>query len=151
MQTEWAAGPDVEIAVADALGYRVRRSRAKDGSVAIHVSLWAGDEYLGPVGHITTHRWVGAVSLWQPSRDIRVAWDVIVAMQDRGWWARLLTPFDPADPLYFCGFAPHGISGWNGRPDFEAGAETAPLAICRAALMTLAAQHPPASAAPPTA
>lgn len=72
------------------------------------------------------------------SSNLAAAWKVVERLQELGWHARLLTPFEPGQP-YFCGFTPQGTTGWNGRPDHEASAETMPLAICRAALMAVAA------------
>jgi hypothetical protein len=75
------------------------------------------------------------------STDIAAAWLVVDGMARRGFHARLKTPFTPSD-LCFAGFTPHGSTGWNGRGDYEASAESMPLAICRAAL--LYAEHYPA-------
>lgn len=61
---------------------------------------------------------------------------VVEAMSRRGFHARITSPFEPGE-LHFVGFTPHGISGWNGRPDFEEGAETAPHAGSLAALKTI--------------
>ena len=68
------------------------------------------------------------------STDIAAAWEVVEKLGER-FHARLLTPFiRSGDNHYWCGFTPLGMTGFNGRPDYEAVAETAPLAICRAAL-----------------
>lgn len=68
------------------------------------------------------------------STDIATAWTVAEKMGERGFHARICTPFEPDMP-HFVGFTPHGVTGWNGRPDFSASGESAPLAICRAALV----------------
>ena len=72
------------------------------------------------------------------STDLARAWTVVEKLGTR-FHAVIRTPFDPFRPcgggyLYSCGFTPHGVTGWNGRHDFEAMGETLPLAICRAAL-----------------
>lgn len=72
------------------------------------------------------------------STDIAAAWQVVVKMGERGYHARVQSPFIPGDEFH-AGFTPHGSSGWNGRPDFAASADSAPLAICRAALLAVEA------------
>jgi hypothetical protein len=74
-----------------------------------------------------------AVDLPHYSTDIAAAWLVMDEMDRRGFHGRLTTPFEPGQP-YFAGFTPHGMSGWNGRPDHEGSGDTPSLAICRAAL-----------------
>ena len=71
------------------------------------------------------------------STNIAAAWEVVERLRNR-FHARITTPFT-AGEQFFCGFTPLGITGWNGRPDFSAGAETAPLAICLAALKAMEA------------
>ena len=66
------------------------------------------------------------------STNISAAWEVVEKLQQQ-FHLRLNSPFDFGDP-YFAGFTPLGVTGFNGRPDFEASAPTAPLAICRTAL-----------------
>lgn len=76
------------------------------------------------------------------SADTAQGWaamrSILIRMQELGWHARLTTPFQPGQ-RYHCGFTPHGTSGWNGRPDHDAGAASMPLAICLAALKAVAA------------
>lgn len=72
------------------------------------------------------------------STDIAAAWQVVAAMEARGYWCRMQTPFRPGDS-YRAGFTLHGVSGWNGRPDHWTAAETLPLAICCAALKAIEA------------
>ena len=74
------------------------------------------------------------------------AWLVVAEMQSRGFHAVVKTPFTPANK-YVAGFTPHGMTGWNGRPDFCAVESTAPLAICLATLKALENTH---SDTPPT-
>ncbi len=71
------------------------------------------------------------------STSIGAAWEVVEKLNKK-FHLRLISPFEPGEP-YFAGFSPHGMTGWDGRPHFEAGADTAPLAICRAALKAVAA------------
>lgn len=68
--------------------------------------------------------------------DMSATWRVVEEMGKRGFHARIQTPFIPGDEFH-AGFTPHGSSGWNGRPDFAASADSAPLAICRAALLAV--------------
>ncbi len=70
------------------------------------------------------------------STDIAAAWLVVEAMQtfnEDGYHAVLKTPFTLGN-AYIAGFTPHGVTGWNGAPDFVGFATTAPHAICLAAL-----------------
>lgn len=48
---------------------------------------------------------------------------------------KMKTPFEKGSPFY-CGITPLGMTGWNGRGDFEAMAPTLPIAIGLAALKT---------------
>lgn len=68
------------------------------------------------------------------SFELGQAWKIVEALQRRGYWCRLQTPFDDRDTCYWAGFTPHGTSGWNGRPDHWTNAQTLPRAICLAAL-----------------
>lgn len=70
--------------------------------------------------------------------DIAAAWLVVGELARRGYWLSLKSPFE-TDNAWSAGFTPHGMSGWNGRPDFAGFALTAPLAICLAALKAVAA------------
>jgi len=67
------------------------------------------------------------------STDIAAAWQVVEQLSGR-FWCRITSPFDEA-LRWSAGFTPLSCTGWNGRPDFEAGADTAPRAICIAALL----------------
>jgi hypothetical protein len=72
-----------------------------------------------------------------PSTDISAAWAVVERMRENGMWMKLTGPFYTDAPLWNAGFTPHGMTGFNGRPDFCGHGDTAPLAICRAALAAL--------------
>ncbi len=73
------------------------------------------------------------------STDITAAWLVVQALEKRGFWCEMRTPF--SEPFkrdgYWAGFTPHGTSGWNGCPDHWTDAATLPLAICLAALKAI--------------
>lgn len=70
------------------------------------------------------------------SQDISAAMLVQDALDRRGYWMRLQSPFGQSDTPgvrdWWCGFMPHRMG-----PDYFVRAETAPLAICRAALVAL--------------
>jgi hypothetical protein len=78
---------------------------------------------------------------FHPSEDTSAAFDTQAELHRRGYHMQLKSPFLPdsdaaeSGHVWFCGFTPHGTSGWNGRPDFLASGETPALAICRAALL----------------
>jgi hypothetical protein len=74
--------------------------------------------------------WQPAIS---PSTDIAAAWEVVEKINEKYHW-KLHSPFITGSE-WFIGFTPHGVTGWNGTPDFNASGNTAPLAICRAALL----------------
>ena len=71
--------------------------------------------------------------------NIAAAFQVVDAMNERGYWAQMRSPFGTGENNdgWWCGFTPHGSTGWNGRPDHWTSAPTLPLAICRAAHKTL--------------
>jgi hypothetical protein len=67
---------------------------------------------------------------------------VLRRMRELGWWAELKTPFGASpDSLAWAGFTPLGVSGWDGRPDYEVGDLTLPLAVCKAALLAVLDQE----------
>ena len=45
-----------------------------------------------------------------------------------GHWYRLSSPFQPDDG-YHAGLTPHGVTGWNGRPDYRGDGQTLEEAI----------------------
>ena len=67
------------------------------------------------------------------STDIAAAWEVVEEMNKTYHW-RISSPFIPGEP-YFAGLTPHGVTGWNGCPDYEMPGDIVSLAICRAALL----------------
>lgn len=67
------------------------------------------------------------------STDIKAAWEIVEKIAETHHW-EIKSPFY-SGYKWFVGMSPHNCTGWNGRPDFQASAETAQLAICRAALL----------------
>lgn len=51
--------------------------------------------------------------------------EVCRRMHQEGLWVKMTSPFRPGR-LWHVGFTPHGITGWNGCPDFE-GSGASPL------------------------
>jgi hypothetical protein len=78
-------------------------------------------------------RWTSPVPEY--STDIKAAWEVVKHMAARGLWLTLLTPYDAVDN-YHATFTPHGKPEWCNALA-KARADTAPLAICLAALKTV--------------
>lgn len=69
------------------------------------------------------------------STDIAAAWLVVEAMEARGMWCQMRTPFEGENSDgYWAGFTPHSTTGWNGKPDHWTQADDMALAICRASL-----------------
>lgn len=69
-------------------------------------------------------------------------WLIVTKLDSLGWHAKLQSPFTPGD-RYWAGFTPHGVTGWNGRPDHEAGTGSMGRSVCLAALMALGVEIPP--------
>lgn len=81
---------------------------------------------------------VERVPLPRYSEEIAAAMDVVQHITDAGWYWRLLSPFTKAGGAdWWAGVTPQGRSGWNGRPDLEAHADSWPEAIARCALLWL--------------
>ena len=69
------------------------------------------------------------------STDIAAAWQVVEKMSKRGFWCQIRNEFEAhGGPDCWAGFTPHSTTGWNGAPDHWTQADTAPMAICLAAL-----------------
>lgn len=61
--------------------------------------------------------------------------EVIDAMVGHGFWHQIQGAFSPGSgQLSWAGFTPHGVTGWNGRPDHWTGTPNLNLSICLAAL-----------------
>jgi hypothetical protein len=82
-------------------------------------------------------KWVDVPPVPHYSTDIAAAWEVVEKMSQKYHW-RIQSPFDVGDEWY-AGLTPRSVTGWNGRPDHYAGAPSAPLAICLAALKAVGA------------
>ena len=82
---------------------------------------------------------VGRETLPHYSTSIADAWLVVEKMRGLGWWLRLSSPFQDGS-LWNAGFTPAGTTGWNGTPDHNFASDTAPEAICLAALEAVRAE-----------
>jgi hypothetical protein len=85
---------------------------------------------------------VGSWNNWPLySTDIRIAFRLAESMEKLGMWLKLASSFAPKDSelgrLWNAGFTDHGVTGWNGRPDYHAQATTAARAIAESALSAL--------------
>lgn len=117
------------------LGWRIHTQRAVSGVFAHNLEsiyeIWKdenGDD-------------AAVVSDWSPPTKIGDAWLVVEKLQNR-FWLELKSPCSSGGK-WFASFAPLGASGWNGQPDFCGTGETAPLAVCRAALAVFAKTEQP--------
>ncbi len=79
----------------------------------------------------------GRILHWHPTTEIADAWMVVKAMAERGYWCRVQSSWERGKPCSV-GFTPHGVTGWNGRPDFEAQDDAVERATCLAALAWVA-------------
>lgn len=75
-------------------------------------------------------------AIWSPSRDANQAVKIIEKMQKLGLWFKTSSPFDPDQDikLWHGGFTPHGMTGWNGRPDAAAFGVSFPHVVCLSAV-----------------
>lgn len=73
------------------------------------------------------------------STKIAAAWEVVEELHECGYWLQLRSPFGTgeANDGYWAGFTPHLMTGWNGWLGNWIQAQTAPIAICRAALLAV--------------
>lgn len=62
------------------------------------------------------------------STDISAAWEVITKMKERNWWIALNAEYKEWNAMFY--WDPH-------QQAYECGAETAPEAICKAALLAV--------------
>lgn len=70
------------------------------------------------------------------STSIADAFQVVQAIEKRGFWMELKSPFDSDSP-WFAGFTPHSTTGWNGLADFVGSGNNPAHAICVAALAVI--------------
>jgi hypothetical protein len=68
---------------------------------------------------------------YNPSADIRAAWEIVVAMEEKDIWFELANVVPNSDPIVY---EAKFIGGRDGAYACE---DTAPLAICRAALLAV--------------
>jgi hypothetical protein len=138
MDRKWKARKlDIEVAT-KVMGHRVVKARTvdlgwKQSSIPpwhIVANIYPDDPVLGDTaadGRV--------VPLPYYSEEIRTAMLVVGKLSDR-FHAVMKTPFVKGGK-HICGFTPLGMTGWNGRPDFEAVEETLEIAICKAALLAV--------------
>jgi hypothetical protein len=135
-------GGEIDVLVAEAMGWTLRKSGypvnfwldAGDVSTGYCDQPWPDDiERYGDAPEIFSPKGV-----WNPQSNIIDALNVVVWMEQKGFWCQMRTPFDVVGGKwyngYWAGFTPHGTSGWNMTPDHWTSAETLPLAICLAFL-----------------
>jgi hypothetical protein len=79
------------------------------------------------------------VSDWRPLSSWSDFGMVVGRMAETHHWT-LKTPFGPGDPA-FAGLTPHGVTGWNGRPDAEGSGPSLFAAGLRAALKAARAKE----------
>lgn len=113
---------------------RMEAGRALDKRIAEEVMGWRFN-YGWWTAQDGENVWIA--NYWSPSTSIQAAWQVVEKMGAE-WHAVVRSPFQDGEP-YWAGFTTKGCTGWNGRPDHQASADTAPLAICRAALKAMEA------------
>jgi len=72
---------------------------------------------------------------WSPSSDIAEAWSVVEKLVNLGWLVNLLSPWKGnATQHWTCYAERQGKSGWE---KLKAAGDSAPLTICRAALLAV--------------
>jgi len=72
---------------------------------------------------------------WSPSTDIAAAMEVVNGLVDLGWLVNLLSPWKGNATCHWtCYVERQGKSGWE---RLEAVGDSAPVAICRAALLAV--------------
>jgi len=87
------------------------------------------EEYIPSAWLLAGHK------IWSPSTDIAAAWEVVKKMLDSGWGCEIYSPNNP--------YALEDIDKWvvvfakSELLDYRAKASSAPLAICRAALLAV--------------
>lgn len=86
---------------------------------------------------------------WSPSTNPTLAMKVCETLEKRGYWLQVHSPWMPKysnapekdHPVFgdsavkwIGGFTPHGVTGWNGRPDNPAWGDTFAHCVCLAAI-----------------
>lgn len=67
------------------------------------------------------------------SSKVNAAFELVEKLAAEYHW-EIKSPFREGSP-WVAGLTPLGVTGWNGRPDYQAPGQTMPLAVCRAALV----------------
>lgn len=125
--------------------YNLEAGPELDALVAEKVMGWKWERNAtGTVSHLMPPHYVpklGDELFPHPkfSTDIAAAWEVVEKLSQH-FHLKLNSPFVTGQP-WFAGFTESGVTGWNGVPDFTAKGDTAPLAICRAALKAVDGQE----------
>ena len=70
---------------------------------------------------------------WSPSRNPEFAKSVIERMAKHGLWFSCHSPWRPGDK-WWGGFTPHGVTGWNGRPDSNMSGVSFEHVVCLSAI-----------------
>jgi hypothetical protein len=90
-----------------------------------------GDDHATPEGAgCGDHYWPD--EQWSPSTDIRAAWEVVEKRLSTDGHFAFWPSVDGGMIIAF-----HGIRTWDSEPVWEVWGDTAPLAICRAALAAI--------------
>lgn len=88
---------------------------------------------------LLVRRGQGVLVAWRPLRSMDDAMQLVEHLRTRTtrprYWCEMRTPFQDGDQ-YLVGFTAWAFTGWNGRPDFMALADSLPRAIALAALET---------------
>jgi hypothetical protein len=101
--------------------------RELDALVAVEVMGWHNDHEVPYYDWVQESNEVIHISKrWSPSSDIGAAWEVVEKMIANGWWN--------TDIGFGSGIV---VSFDDGSTTHQAKADTAPLAICRAALLAV--------------
>jgi hypothetical protein len=94
--------------------------------------MTSDDYYYIPSGKPPRTHMIDALPVPYFSRNIHAAWMIVEKLMPV-YWLTVRTPFE-AGSKYNAGFTRLGATGWNGRADYTGQGESAPEAICRAAL-----------------
>lgn len=133
---------DLDVEVAYMLGWRMCLGTGEDGASWMTMESPDGETMEARKGSHWNYRDFDTLPHY--STDHNLAFQVVEVMERRGYWCQMRTPFmEPGrQDGYWCGFTPHGTSGWNGTPDHWTSAPTLAEAICRAALKCVQEREP---------
>ncbi len=68
------------------------------------------------------------------STDANATYHLMAKFTDKFHWL-IRSPFTDEYNYWIAGLTPKGVTGWNGKPDYEAQGETLMEAVCKAALL----------------